>query len=145
MTHGPAHLPSWEVLVALVAATGVGGVLTAYVQRPSRRVVEASASKDQATGEAAVIAATAGAFTEVTSGLREEIERLQQVAVRFEADLAAAHQRIVDAESRAAQLTADLARVRAERDAAQARVDQLSGEVRQLQQVIASMKKEPAP
>jgi len=34
----------------------------------SPRSVDASASKDYATGEAAVITATATAFTEVTSG-----------------------------------------------------------------------------
>ena len=38
---------------------GLGGVLTAWVQRPSRRAVNATASKDEATGEAAVITAIA--------------------------------------------------------------------------------------
>ena len=77
-------LASWEGVVTLLTALGLGGVLTALVNRPSRRAVDATASKEHATGEAAVITATASAFTEVTSGLREEIERLQRVAVTFE-------------------------------------------------------------
>jgi chromosome segregation ATPase len=139
-------LGSWlGLLVSLATAMGLGSVLTALASRPSRQSVEATAAKDQAQGEAAVITATATAFTEVTSGLREEIERLQQVAVRFEADLAAAHDRIVAAEKRAAQLTRDLDRVRGERDAALAKVELQNGEIRQLQQVITSLKREEAP
>ena len=135
-------LKLWELAASLLAALGLGGVLTALAQRPSHRSVTASAAKDQATGEAAVITATATAFTEITSGMREEIERLQQVAVRFEADLATAHDRIVAAEKQAAQLTRDLARVRAERDAALAKIELKDGEIRQLQQVISSMTRE---
>lgn len=137
-----APFKSWEVVGSLIAALGLGGVISALIQRPSHRSVAASAAKDHATGEAAVITATATAFTEITSGMREEIERLQQVAVRFEADLAAAHDRIVSAEKQASQLTRDLARVRAERDAALAKVEQQNGEIRQLQQVIASISRE---
>ena len=137
-----APFKSWEVVGSLFAALGLGGVLTALISRPSPRSIAATAAKDQATGEAAVITATATAFTEITSGMREEIERLQQVAVRFEADLATAHDRIVAAEKQAAQLTRDLARVRAERDAALAKVELKDGEIRQLQQVISSMTRE---
>lgn len=134
-------MPGVPALISLAGALGLGGVLTAIFSRPSRRAVDAAAGKDEATGGAAVITATASAFTEVTSGLREEIERLQQVAVRFEADLAAAHERILAAEKRAAEAAADLVRVRAERDAALSKVEILTGEVRQLQQVITSLRR----
>lgn len=127
---------SWEGIAALLTALGLGGVLTAWAQRPSRRAVDATAANAHATGEAAVIAATATAFTEVTSGLREEIERLQQVAVRFEADLAAAHDRAVAFDRQVNQLQADLDRVRAERDVAIEKTVQQEGEIRQLKAVI---------
>lgn len=127
---------SWEGIVALLTALGLGGVLTALVQRPSRRAIDATASKDHATGEAAVITATASAFTEVTSGLREEIERLQRVAVTFEADLAAAHDRAVALEAQVRTLTADLERVRKERDLALEKAEQKEGEIRQLKAII---------
>jgi len=132
---------SWEGVVTLLTALGLGGVLTALVNRPSRRAVDATASKEHATGEAAVITATASAFTEVTSGLREEIERLQRVAVTFEADLAAAHDRAVALDAQVRKLTADLDRVRKERDAALEKAEQKEGEIRQLQQVIASLRR----
>jgi len=134
-------LASWEGVVTLLTALGLGGVLTALVNRPSRRAVDATASKEHATGEAAVITATASAFTEVTSGLREEIERLQRVAVTFEADLAAAHDRAVALDAQVRKLTADLDRVRQERDAALEKAEQKEGEIRQLQQVIASLRR----
>jgi chromosome segregation ATPase len=132
---------SWEGVVTLLTALGLGGVLTALVNRPSRRAVDATASKEHATGEAAVITATASAFTEVTSGLREEIERLQRVAVTFEADLAAAHDRAVALDAQVRKRTADLDRVRQERDAALEKAEQKEGEIRQLQQVIASLRR----
>lgn len=134
-------LASWEGVVTLLTALGLGGVLTALVNRPSRRAVDATASKEHATGEAAVITATASAFTEVTSGLREEIERLQRVAVTFEADLAAAHDRAVALDAQVRVLSADLDRVRQERDAALEKAEQKEGEIRQLQQVIASLRR----
>jgi len=132
---------SWEGVIALLTALGLGGVLTALIQRPSRRAIDATASKDHATGEAAVITATASAFTEVTSGLREEIERLQRVAVTFEADLAAAHDRAVALDGQVRKLTGDLDRVRRERDAALEKAEQKEGEIRQLQQVISSLRR----
>lgn len=137
-----APLVSPAGLLALLSALGLGGVLTALIQRPPRRNQDAVAAKDHATGEAAVITATATAFTEVTSGLREEIERLQRVAVTFEADLGAAHDRVVALEAQVRKLTADLERVRQERDAALDKGEMLTGEVRQLQQVIASLRRE---
>lgn len=133
-----AALPPWESVVAILTALGLGGVLTALFNRPSRKNEDAKAAKDHATGGAAVITATASAFTEVTSGLREEIERLQQDAGRLQADLANAHVRAVDLEAKVKELTADLERERAEKLAAQERVELLTGEVRQLQQVLAS-------
>lgn len=125
-------------IVSLLAALGLGGILTALIQRPARQTVEAGAAKDHATGEAAVIAATANAFTEVTSGLREEIERLQADVARITAALAHAHQRVEAAEAEAARLTAELERTRQERDDALAKAEMLNGQVRQLQQVMAS-------
>lgn len=92
-------------------------------------------------GGASVITATATAFTEITSGMREEIERLQRVAVTFEADLAAAHQRAVALELQMKKALADLDRVRRERDAALEKVEMLNGEVRQRDQLILSLKR----
>lgn len=136
-----APLASPGGIAALLTAVGFGGVLTALINRPSRRAVDATAAKDEATGGAAVIAATANAFTEVTSGLREEIERLQRVAVTFEADLAAAHERAVALEAQVRKLTADLERVRRDRDQALEKAEIANGEVRQLQQVITSLRR----
>lgn len=67
---------SWEGLVALLGALGLGGVLTALAQRPSRRAVDATAAKDEATGVATVIASIASAFTGTTASLREKPEPL---------------------------------------------------------------------
>lgn len=131
-------LASWQGIASLLGALGLGGILTALIQRPPARAVDATAAKDHATGEAAVITATAKAFTDVTTSLREEIERLQQEAARFGADLAAAHDRAVALEAQVRQLTADLERVRQERDAALEKAELLNGQVRQLQQVVAS-------
>lgn len=140
-----APIVSWQGLASLLGALGLGGILTALIQRPSSASAAATASRDRATGEASLIEATATAFTEVTGGLREEIERLQQDAGRLQADLAAAHVRAVELEAQVARLTAELERVTRERDqalekadAALQRVEMLNGEVRQLQQVLAS-------
>lgn len=54
-------LALWEGVVTLLTALGLGGVLTALVNRPSRRA-DATVSKEHATGEAAVITATASAI-----------------------------------------------------------------------------------
>lgn len=141
---------SWEGIVALLGALGVGGVLTALVQRPSRKAVEAAASKDEATGEAAVIASIATAFTGTTGALREEIERMQAMlnelrtrVVEAEAEIRAAALREADLERSNADLRAqleishgDVVRLRGERDAALAVTAQKEGEIRQLKAVI---------
>lgn len=138
-----------EQVLTFLGGGGIAAVVVALINKlrspEDRKAIHASAAKDRATGEAAVITATASAFTEVTSGLREEIERMQRVAVGLETDLASAHARAVALESQVRQLTDDLARVRAERDAAlakaeaaQGKIEQLNGQVRQLQQVLAS-------
>ncbi|SFS42076.1 hypothetical protein [Brevundimonas viscosa] len=139
-------LASWQGIASLLGALGLGAVLKAIVERPSRRNADAVAAKDHATGEAAVITATASAFTEVTSGLREEIERLQADVARITAALAHAHQRVEAAEAEAARLTAELERTRHERDEAREdarkaleKVEMLNGQIRQQQQVMASM------
>ena len=131
-------LVSWQGIASLFGALGLGGLLTALAQRPSRQNAEASAVRDKGTGEAAVIAAMANGFTEVTSSLREEIERLQGLSATFEADLAAAHERAVALERLVERLTRDLEMTRVERDEWKAKAEQLAGEVRQLQQVLTS-------
>ena len=141
---------SWEGIVALLGALGVGGVLTALVQRPSRKAVEAAASKDEATGEAAVIASIATAFTGTTGALREEIERMQAMlnelrtrVVEAEAEIRAAALREAELERSNADLRAkleishgDVIRLRGEREAALAVTTQKEGEIRQLKAVI---------
>ena len=141
---------SWEGIVALLGALGVGGVLTALVQRPSRKTVEAAASKDEATGEAAVIASIATAFTGTTGALREEIERMQAMlnelrtrVVEAEAEIRAAAVREAELERSNADLRAqleishgDVLRLRGERDTERERNIQHQGEIRQLKAVI---------
>ena len=141
---------SWEGIVALLTALGLGGVLTAWAQRPSRRAVDATAAKDEATGEAAVIASIATAFTGTTGALREEIERMQLMlnelrtrVVEAEAEIRAAALREADQARVIADLRAqlevshaDVVRLRSERDAALASATQKEGEVRQLKAVI---------
>jgi len=137
-------------MVALLGALGLGGVLTALAQRPSRRAVDATAAKDEATGEAAVIASIATAFTGTTGALREEIERMQIMlnelrtrVVEAEAEIRAAALReadqariIVDLREQLEVSHADVVRLRAERDSATASATQKEGEVRQLKAVI---------
>lgn len=146
---------SWEGIIALLGALGLGGVLTALAQRPSRRTVDAMAAKDEATGEAAVIGAMANAFTGTTGALREEIERMQdmlndlrQRVAEAEGELRAAAAREATLErlvaSQKAQLDtshADVLRLRAERDAALARVGQQEGEIRQLNAIADAAKR----
>ena len=141
---------SWEGIVTLLTALGLGGVLTAWAQRPSRRAVDATAAKDEATGEAAVIASIATAFTGTTGALREEIERMQLMlnelrtrVVEAEAEIRAAALReadqarvIADLRSQLEISHADVVRLRSERDAALASATQKEGEVRQLKAVI---------
>ncbi|MNQ28505.1 hypothetical protein D3C85_417980 [compost metagenome] len=141
---------SWEGIAALLTALGLGGVLTAWAQRPSRRAVDATAAKDEATGEAAVIAAIASALTGTTASLREEIERMQDTLNEFrqrvaeaEAEVRAAVAREADQARIIADLRAqldishaDVVRLRNERDAALASATQKEGEVRQLKAVI---------
>ncbi|WP_313004258.1 hypothetical protein [Brevundimonas sp.] len=148
--HITVPFASWEGMVALLGALGLGGVLTALAQRPSRRAVDATAAKDEATGEAAVIASIATAFTGTTGALREEIERMQIMlnelrtrVVEAEAEIRAAALReadqariIVDLREQLEVSHADVVRLRAERDSATASATQKEGEVRQLKAVI---------
>jgi hypothetical protein len=141
---------SWQGIGALLGALGLGGLLTALVQRPSRRSVEAAAGRDEATGEAAVIASIATAFTGTTGALREEIERMQAMLDDMrrrvtEAETQAVSQARVITEQAAviidlkAQLEishADVIRLRSERDSRGERIAQLEGDVRQLNAVI---------
>ncbi len=146
---------SWEGIVTLLGALGLGGVLTALVQRPSRRSVEAAAAKDEATGEAAVIGALTTAFTGTTGALREEIERMQAMlndlrrrVVEAEAELRAAAARevcleriVADQKTQLEVSHADVLRLRGERDGALSRVAQQEGEIRQLHAVSDAAKR----
>lgn len=148
-------IASWEGIAALVSALGLGGLLTALVQKPSRRSIEAAAGRDEATGEAAVIGALASAFTGTTGALREEIERMQDMLDDMrrrvaEAEAKETAQACVIAEQAAtiaeqkAQLEishGDVVRLRAERDEARGRIAQLEGEVRQKDTVIAALRR----
>ena len=137
-------------IAALLTAIGFGGVLSAWISRPSRRAVAATAAKDEATGEAAVIGALANAFTGTTASLREEIERMQDTLNEF-------RQRVAEAEGEVRAVLAreavkdrliadqkaqldiahnDVVRLRAERDAAIETSIQKEGEIRQLKAVI---------
>ncbi|MGH7020009.1 MAG: hypothetical protein ACREEY_09020 [Brevundimonas sp.] len=141
---------SWEGIAALLTALGLGGVLTALVQRPSRRAIDATASKDHATGEAAVITSLASAFTGTTASLREEIERMQDTLNEFRQRVAEAEAEVRAAVAREADQArlvgdlrtqleisqADIVRLRSERDGALASATQKEGEVRQLKAVI---------
>lgn len=147
-----APLVSWQGAAALLSAVGLGGVLTALIQRPSRRSVEAAASRDEATGEAAVIGALATAFTGTTGALREEIDRMQDMlnelrdrVVEAEAELRAAAGREAVLERLLAEKTAqlevshaDVLRLRGERDVAVERTVQQEGEIRQLNAVLSA-------
>ncbi|MHC3128123.1 hypothetical protein OB03_12920 [Brevundimonas sp. GN22] len=145
-----SNFMSWEGLITLAGALGLGGVLTAIIQRPSRKAINASAAKDEATGEAAVIASIATAFTGTTGALREEIERMQLMlnelrtrVVEAEAELRAAAVRESNLERENTSLSVqletaqgDVLRLRAERDTAQELAIQREGEIRQLKSVI---------
>ncbi|TFW14417.1 hypothetical protein EGY25_04285 [Brevundimonas intermedia] len=145
-----APITSWTGLISLLGALGLGGALTALASRPSRRAVAATAAKDEATGEAAVIGALANAFTGTTASLREEIERMQDTLNEF-------RQRVAEAEGEVRAVLAreavkdrliadqkaqldiahnDVVRLRAERDAALETSIQKEGEIRQLKAVI---------
>lgn len=143
-------LTSWSGFLALLGALGVGGVLTAIAGRPSRRAVAATAAKDEATGEAAVIGALANAFTGTTASLREEIERMQDTLNEFRQRVAEAESEVravlareavkdrLIADQKALLSTAhdDVIRLRSERDAAIDKTIQQEGEIRQLKAVI---------
>lgn len=139
-----------EGIITLLGALGLGGVLTALIQRPSRRAIAAAAAKDEATGEAAVIASIASAFTGTTASLREEIERMQDTLNEFRQRVAEAEAEVRAAVAREAvkgRLIADqkvqldiahrdVVRLRSERDAANEKTVQQEGEIRQLKAVI---------
>lgn len=151
-------LASWGGVAALLSALGLGGIVTAIIQRPSRRNAEATAAKDEAMGGAAVIASMATAFTGTTGALREEIERMQEMlndlrqrVAEAEAELRAAAGReagmgrtIAALKAQLETSHADVIRLRGERDTALDKAELLNGENRQLKQVIASLKREEA-
>ena len=143
-----------EQFLTLVGGGGIGAVVVALINklRPKedREAVKATAEKTRQEGEAVVLASMAEAFTEVTGGLREEIERLQgdageirQRAVQLESELNAALKRVDDLEAQLAEARAvikrtqaDLDRVRGERETLHEKCVQQEGEIRQLKAVI---------
>lgn len=145
-----APITSWTGLISLMGALGLGGVLTALASRPSRRAVAATAAKDEATGEAAVIGALANAFTDTTASLREEIERMQNTLNEFRQRVAEAEgevravlareavkdRLIADQKAQLEIAHQDVIRLRGERDAAMDKAVQQEGEIRQLKAVI---------
>lgn len=147
-----APLTSWTGLISLIGALGLGGVLTALVSRPSRRAVAATAAKDEATGEAAVIGALANAFTDTTASLREEIERMQNTLNEFRQRVAEAEgevravlareavkdRLIADQKAQLEIAHQDVIRLRGERDVGMDKAVQQEGEIRQLKAVIAA-------
>jgi hypothetical protein len=146
---------SVQLVLAAMAGSSVFGVIAAEVIRKFRSkedkdALAAVASRDHAQGEAAVIAAMAGAFTDTTSSLREEIDRMQEMLNDFRERVALAEaenrasavreaglQR--DNESLRSQLETaqgDVLRLRSERDIAVERVVQQEGEIRQRDAII---------
>ena len=155
------NVPEWLSNIGLlIGGGGIGAVLLAMVQKPwthvEQKALHASASKEEAAGKADLLVAMTSTFTDVTGGLRHEIERLQldagelrQRAVQFETELRLALQRVDDLERLVAEkdaiiarLTEDLDRVRTQRDGALARTVQQEGEIRQLNQLIDSDKRQ---
>lgn len=145
-----APLASPGVITAILTGLGLGSVLTALVSRPSKRAVAATAAKDEATGEAAVIGALANAFTGTTASLREEIERMQDTLNEFRQRVAEAEgevravlareavkdRLIADQKAQLEIAHRDVVRLRGERDAANEKAVQQEGEIRQLKAVI---------
>nr|WP_316626975.1 hypothetical protein [uncultured Brevundimonas sp.] len=145
-----APITLWTGLISLMGALGLGGVLTALASRPSRRAVAATAAKDEATGEAAVIGALANAFTDTTASLRKEIERMQNTLNEFRERVAEAEgevravlaleaikdRLIADQKVQLEIAHQDVIRLRSERDAAMDKAVQQEGEIRQLKAVI---------
>lgn len=147
-----------QLAVALIGGGSVGAIATALINklrtREDKEAVKAATAKARQEGEAVVLASMAEAFTEVTGGLRAEIERLQgdageirARAVRLESELDAALARVEDLERQLTEakaindrLQGDLDRVRGERDALQDRCVQQEGEIRQLKSIIEAQK-----
>lgn len=128
----PVH--GWPWLASMLTALGVGGAITALIQKWRPRV-----------DSAAVVVGAANKLVESTTtlaeGLTEELVRLKgdaavfrEQVVRLERDLDAALQRAADLTAENERLRADLERVRSERDL-------LRGERDQLKQVMASRAK----
>lgn len=147
---------SFEYAATLLASGGFGAVVLELIRRvkskEDKKVLEANAAKENATGDSLIIDSVAGAVAAVTGSLRGEIERLQHEAhdlrdraMTMSVELTAAltkvdalERQLSDKSDQILRLTADLDRVRGERDARGDRILQLEGEVRQLQSVIGA-------
>jgi len=154
------QLPSWFTTLGLaVGSGGLGAALLALIQKPwtkaERDLADATADKDKSAGRAEILQAMASTFTDVTGSLREEIERLQGdagkmrlQAVQFEVELKAALQQVADLEKlltlkdqKNETLVSEILRVKEERDLARERIVQQEGEIRQLNNLIDSLKR----
>lgn len=143
-----------EQFLTLIGGSGIGAAVVALINkfRPKedRDAVKAAAEKTRQEGEAVVLTSMAEAFTEVTGGLRGEVERLRGEAgeiraraVSLETKLDAAMARVEDLERQLDEakaiherLQGDLDRVRGERDILHDRCVQQEGEIRQLKAVV---------
>lgn len=143
-----------ELVVALLGATGAGAIGSELVRRWKSREeksqITAQAAKSEAEGDALLIETVAGSVAAITGSLRQELDRLQTEAgdlrdraKTLEADLRVALVRVSELERalaaanvRIAELTADLERVRGERDVSQERIIQQEGEIRQLKAIV---------
>lgn len=148
-----------QIVAAIAGSAGLGAVFTELLRKfrskEDKAAMAAVTARDHAQGEAAVIAAMAGAFTDTTSSLREEIDRMQDMLNDFRERVA-----LAEAENRASAVReaalarenadlrvqldtaqGDVLRLRSERDTAVERVVQQEGEIRQRDAIIAATKR----
>jgi len=150
---------SIEEYITLAGSAGVGAVILEMVRRHKTKEDK---TKLKAEGDSVIVTAVTAAFTGMTTGLREEIERLQSEtheirdrASALDTDLRAALLRVDELNrlladkdmqierllAELAEMRADIARIRAERDIARERSTQQEGEIRQLNAIIDAGKR----
>ena len=150
---------SIEEYIALAGSAGVGAVILEMVRRHKTKEDK---TKLKAEGDSVIVTAVTAAFTGMTTGLREEIERLQSEtheirdrASALDTDLRAALIRVDELNrlladkdlqierllAELAEMRADIVRIRGERDLARERNTQQEGEIRQLNAIIDAGKR----
>lgn len=132
------HAPWWEAVIAIGGAMGIGGIITALIQKHRPRedsaAVVVGAAKDLVSSAAGLSESLTEEIVRLkgdVAAFREQNTQLEAHLIRLEADLDAALQRAQDLEAENERLRADNDRLRSERD-------QLRGERDQLKQVLAS-------